>query len=510
MIPFRMKSLNNSDMNSRLLLFLACLSVSILSANGQEKRPNILFCIADDWGWPHASAYQNDEVVKTPAFDRIAKEGVLFNHAYVSSPSCTPSRNAILTGRYHWQLEGGANLWSTLDDKIETYPHLLKAAGYHTGSWRKSWGPGKLTGKWKENHPAGEPNKKGFGEFLENRPEGKPFCFWLGASDPHRGYELNSGQKSGMDISKIKLFPHYPDSEVVRSDVADYYFEVERFDSDVEKALALLEASGEAGNTIVVITGDHGMPFPRCKSNLYDCGTRVPLAMRWPSEVKAGQVLNGFVSTTDFAPTFLQAAGVKIPGVVSGQSLLAAVTGGGDSALRPFILTGKERHVPSQEAPDMGGFPMRSIRDNDFLYIRNYEPDRWPNGTPEWKKASVPNTWFGDTDNGPTKTYILDNKDKDDKHRMAYELCFAKRPADELFDLKNDPEQINNISDDPKYADDLKRYSEKLTSQLVDAKDPRHVESLSYDFDGQPYLGGGPTHPDAPKKPKKKKDGGKK
>ncbi|MDC0292072.1 sulfatase-like hydrolase/transferase [Verrucomicrobiales bacterium] len=127
-----MKSLNNSDMNSRLLLFLACLSVSILSANGQEKRPNILFCIADDWGWPHASAYQNDEVVKTPAFDRIAKEGVLFNHAYVSSPSCTPSRNAILSGRYHWQLEGGANLWSTLDDKIETYPHLLDAAGLET------------------------------------------------------------------------------------------------------------------------------------------------------------------------------------------------------------------------------------------------------------------------------------------------------------------------------------------------------------------------------------------
>ncbi len=491
------------------VVLLLCSAASAVLAQ-KESRPNILFCIADDWGWPHASAYANDTVVKTPAFDKIAAEGALFHHAYVSSPSCTPSRNAILTGRYHWQLKGGANLWSTLEDELETYPHLLQDAGYHVGSWRKSWGPGKLTGKWTKNPPAGKVYGKGFGQFLEDRPEGKPFCFWLGASDPHRGYKLNSGRESGMDISKIKLFPHYPDSKTVRNDVADYYFEVERFDSDVAKALELLEKTGEADNTIVVITGDHGMPFPRCKSNLYDCGTRVPLAMRWPSEVKAGQVLNGFVSTTDLAPTFLQAAGVKIPGEVSGQSLLSAVTGEGDAALRPFVLTGKERHVPSQEAPDMGGFPMRSIRDDDFLYIRNYEPERWPNGTPNWEKAAVPNTWFGDTDNGPTKTYIVENKDKDDKHRRAYELSFAKRPAEELFDLKKDPDQINNVADDPDYADDLKRLSGKLTQELVEAKDPRHVKELSFDFDGQPYPGGGPKHPGAGKASNKGKAKGKK
>ncbi|NNE93096.1 MAG: sulfatase [Verrucomicrobiales bacterium] len=472
-----------------------------LSASA-EDRPNILFCIADDWGWPHASAYENDEVVQTPSFDRIAKEGVLFHHAYISSPSCTPSRNAILTGQYHWRLGPGGNLWSTLRQDLEVYPHLLRDAGYHIGSWRKSWGPGKLDGKWAKDHPAGKTVKGGFVEFLKNRPEGKPFCFWLGASDPHRGYKLNSGRESGMDLSKIKLFAHYPDHETIRGDVADYYFEVQRFDSDVGKALELLEQTGEAENTIVVITGDHGMPFPRCKANLYDCGARVPLAMRWPAKVKGGQVLNGFVSTTDLAPTFLAAAGLKIPSEMTGQSLIPAVTGGGDDALRPFVLTGKERHVPGQEAPNMGGYPCRAIRDHDFLYIRNYDVDRWPSGTPNWQKAAVSGAWLADCDNGPAKTYIVENKDQDEEHRRAWELCFGKRAAEELFDLKSDPEQIYNIAADPEYADELKRLSEKLTAELAAAGDPRHDDSVTFDFDAVPYLGGAPKHPKAGRKKK--------
>ena len=178
-------------MLSRLICIVALVFSGAVAALA-EDRPNILFCIADDWGWPHAGAYQNDAVLKTPAFDRIAREGVLFHNAYVSSPSCTPSRNAILTGQWHWRLGSGANLWSTLREDLQVYPHLLREAGYHVGSWRKSWGPGKLTGKWKGDPPAGKVYRGGFAQFLEARPEGKPFCFWLGASDPHRGYKLHS------------------------------------------------------------------------------------------------------------------------------------------------------------------------------------------------------------------------------------------------------------------------------------------------------------------------------
>lgn len=457
-------------------------------------RPNILFCIADDWGWPHAGAY-GEPVVKTPAFDRIAREGVLFHHAYISSPSCTPSRNAILTGQWHWRLGTGGNLWSTLDERLKVYPHLLADAGYHTGYWRKSWGPGKLEGKWKADHPAGKNYREGFAQFLEARPEGSPFCFWLGASDPHRPYEPGSGRKSGMELSKIKLFPFFPDSEVIRSDYADYFFEVQRFDNDVATVLKMLEDIGEAENTIVVITGDHGMPFPRCKSNVYDCGSRVPLALRWPGKVAAGQVLNGFVSLTDLAPTFLSAAGLPIPVEMTGRDLLPAVTGGGEAKLRGHVLFGKERHCPAQEAPDMGGYPMRAIRTPGFLYIRNYEPGRWPNGTPNWEKAAFPGAWLGDTDGGPTKDYIVANKDGDEAHRRAWNWCFAKRPAEELYDLGKDPDQLVNLAGEAAYSETLKKLATQLVDELSATGDPRHTDAPVL-FDSYPYFGGAPKHPD--------------
>ena len=245
-------------------------------------RPNILLAIADDWGWPHAGAY-DDPVVKTPTFDRLASEGALFHHAYVSSPSCTPSRGAILTGQWHWRLEAAGNLWSVLPDKFDTYPEILARAGYATGSTSKGWGPGKT--ETPGRHPAGPPGSVGLQEFIQGVPDGKPWCYWLGSHDPHRGFIRDSGAKSGMDLSKITLFRHFPDSPQVRGDVADYYLEVQRFDRVVGEAITTLEQSGQLDNTIVVMTGDHGMPFPRCKSNNYDSGARVPLVVRWPTKV---------------------------------------------------------------------------------------------------------------------------------------------------------------------------------------------------------------------------------
>jgi len=465
------------------------------------RRPNILFCIADDWGWPHAGAY-GDPVVKTPAFDRVAREGILFEHAYISSPSCTPSRNAILTGQQFWRLGSGANLWSRLDEKTPVYPHLLEAAGYHVGSWRKSWGPGKLD-NWTK-HPTVKVYRKGFDAFLAERPKDAPFCFWLGASDPHRGYKKGSGKASGMDLSKIKLFEHFPDAEEVRSDVADYYFEVQRFDSDVAKALAKLEAIGELENTIVVITGDHGMPFPRCKGNLYDCGARVPLALRWGKAVKSGRVVEDFVSLTDLAPTFLGAAGVPVPEIMTGRSLLgvmASEKSGRVDPARSFVVAGKERHVPGQEAPSMGGTPMRSIRTHEFLYIRNFDPQRWPAGSPHYQKTTIEGAWLADCDNGPTKSYMVEHREKDDAHRRGYDWSFAKRPAEELYDLGKDPEQLKNVAGDPAYASAKARLGEQLTSELTRMQDPR-VTGGGEKFDTYPYFGGAPKYPGY--KPEKK------
>ena len=470
----------------------------------KDNRPNIIFAIADDWGWPHAGAY-GDPVVKTPAFDRIAREGILFEHAYISSPSCTPSRNAILTGQYHWRLGWGGNLWSMLDTRHRTYPHLFEEAGYFTGHWRKSWGPGNLK-NW-DKHPAG--NFSGaFAKFLEARPKDKPFCYWLGASDPHRPYKKGSGVASGMDLSKIKLFDHYPDSEMIRSDVADYYFEVQRFDSDVANALDLLAKAGLAENTIVVMTGDHGMPFPRCKSNLYDSGARVPMAVRWPKVIKPGRLVSDFVSTTDLAPTFLHATGADIPAAMTGKSWLnifESDKSGRIESSRAYVLTGKERHVAAQEAPDGGGTPMRAIRTDDFLLIRNYRTDRWPSGTPNWKSAFISGAWLADCDNGPAKTYMVDNRDKDEEHRFKYDITFGKRPEFELYDMKSDPAQTNNVAYQANYTKIVRQLAGRLTAELIATDDPRVLGIGQETFDDTKYLGGAPLHPDAPKPPRKRK-----
>ncbi len=473
------------------LLIITCLFTGC-SQEEQHQQPNIIFAIADDWGWPHAGSY-GDPVVQTPAFDRVAREGVLFNHAYISSPSCTPSRNAILTGQYHWRLGTGANLWSTLDTAIPVYPLLLEEAGYQIGHYRKSWGPGKLDG-W-EKHPAGEQYEQGFEDFLSNWDGSKPFCFWLGSSDPHRPYDEGSGARSGMDLDKIRLFECFPDDPVVRSDVADYYYEVQRFDTLVMNAIISLEKIGQLENTIIVVTGDHGMPFPRCKSNNYDSGARIPLAIRWGSGIKSpGRIIGDFTSMIDMAPTFLEMAGVEIPEVMTGKSLVSLLKSEKQGIIDPdqrgYVLHGKERHVPGQEG-HMGGYPSRAIRNHDFLYIRNFKPDRWPAGTPNHGKAFIPRFWLADCDNGPTKTYMVENRDKDDHHSLLYELSFGKRPAEELYDCRRDPEQLLNLADDPAYADIKESISDLLMEQLELTADPRVIGGGDK-FDEYPYLGGGP------------------
>ncbi len=472
---------------------LLVLAAGLASAD-DAPPPNILFCIADDWGYPHASAY-GEPVVQTPTFDRLAREGVLFQHAYVSSPSCTPSRGALLTGQWHWRLEGAANLHSVFPDKFTTYPELLAAAGYETGVTGKNWGPGKLetAGRPLAGHPC-----PGFRQFLEKRDANRPFCFWLGSADPHRPYDPGSGEASGMQLADIHVPACFPDDPVIHSDIADYFFEVQRFDALVGEAVDALEEAGLLDSTIILMTGDHGMPFPRGKSNLYDLGTRVPLAVRYPAIGTPGRSVEDFVSLTDIAPTLLELAGVAIPDGLTGRSfvnLLASDEHGRIDPARDHVLFGKERHVPSQEAPDPGGYPCRGLRTHEFLYIRNFRPDRWPNGTPHYERATVPGNWYADTDNGPTKTFIIEHAERGEALRKSYDLCFAKRPAEELYDLRNDPDQLHNVADDPQYAQIRDELTAQLTAHLTATGDPRMGDNSDF-FDEFPYLGGGPKHPD--------------
>ncbi len=458
-------------------------------------RPNLLLAIADDWSWPHAGAY-GDPAVKTPTFDRVAREGVLFSNAYVASPSCTPSRAALLTGQWHWRLEESANLWSTLQTRFAVYPDILEAAGYYVGFSGKGWGPGKWEVGGRTRNPAGT-EYADFETFLKERPESEPFCYWFGSFDPHRPYEEGTGIASGIDPKAIRLFDIFPDVPEVRSDVADYMYEVQRFDRDVGKMLELLESRGELDRTLIVVTGDNGMPFPRCKGNLYDGGTRVPLAIRWSGRVAADRTSDDLVSLTDLAPTFLEAAGIAVPTEMTGRSLvpiLASAKSGQVDPDRESVLLGKERHVPCQEAPDSGGTPMRAIRTHDYLYVRNFRPDRWPAGTPNYEKATFPGSWYGDVDNGPTKLYMVENQDRDERNRHLFELAFEKRPSEELYDLRTDPQQMKNVVADPEYQEIRERLAAQLTAELEKSQDPR-LGSEPSRLERYPYYGGSPLKP---------------
>ncbi len=448
-------------------------------AQAAAAKPNLVFAIADDWSWPHAGAY-GDKVVKTPAFDQVAAEGVLFTRAFCMTPSCTPSRAAILTGQECHRLEEGGNLHGFLPKKFACYTDLLEAAGYHVGLTGKGWGPGNFQAGERPRNPAGPPVRS-FTEFLKTVPKDKPFCYWYGSSDPHRPYEKGSGAKSGMKIEDVVVPPFLPDTPEVRSDILDYYFEVQRFDRQVGDLLAALKESGHTENTIVVITSDNGMPFPRCKTNLYDSGSHMPLAIRWPAKVKGGRKVDDFVSFTDFAPTFLEAAGVKTPAEMTGKSLLPLLTDE-KARGRDKVFLERERHAQVRKG-DLS-YPVRAVRTPEFLYLRNFRPDRWPAGDPEMYKSVGP---FGDIDGSPTKDLILDKRD-DKEIQKFFQLACAKRPAEELYDLSKDPHQLNNVADQLEYAAAKQKLRAELDKWMKDTGDPR-VDAKDDRWDKFPYFG---------------------
>jgi len=467
----------------RIVLVLVCLLVPQLpclaDAESKTNRPNILFCFADDWAWPHAGAY-GDKVVKTPNFDRVAKEGILFTHAFSAAPSCTPSRAAILTGQAPHRLEEGGNLHGFLPKKFQVYPDLLEQAGYTVGFMGKGWGPGNVQAAGRTRNPAG-PAFKGFKEFLKTVSPGKPFCFWFGSHDPHRPYEKGSGTESGMNPRDVVVPPYLPDTAEVRSDILDYFFEVQRFDHDVGEILEALKATGQADNTLVVISGDNGWPFPRGKANLYDAGTRQPLALRWPAKLERGRRMDVFVNLADLAPTFLEAAGLQISPDMTGRSLLPLFDHEGQSG-REMVFVERERHANVRKG-DLS-YPARAIRTRDFLYIRNFRADRWPAGDPEKWVAVGP---FGDCDDGPSKQFILKHRDEPEfKH--FFELAFNKRPAEELYDLSKDPHELVNVADDKEYVMAKKRMRAALDHWMETTKDPR-AASDDDRWDRYPYFG---------------------
>ena len=426
-------------------------------------------------------------MVQTPAFDRVAGEGVLFTNAYCDAPTCGPSRSAILTGQPIWRLEEAGNIHSTLPVKFATYASLLEEAGYAIGHTSKGWAPGRLEPGGRTRNPAGD-QFDSFEAFDQQRPEDQPFCFWLGSRDPHRPYELGSGRKSGKDPEKVIVPPHMPDHPIVRNDILDYYVEIERFDRNVADALKILQRMGRLDNTLVVVTSDHGMPFPRAKASLYDYGSRVPLTIRWPKAISAGRTVDDFVSLSDLAPTFLQAAGLDPHAEMTAQSLLPLLTSSDSGQIdssRDAAYIAMERHDGCRRGGK--GYPCRAIRTKDYLYIRNFEPTRWPSGSPNAADCAraIP---YGEIDSSPTKTFMMDHRHDDAGVDHLAELAFGTRPENELYDLKSDPGQLNNIAGKPSAMAQTKKLRERLMNHLAATGDPRALgKPAPWDF--YPYYG---------------------
>lgn len=465
-----------------------------------EERPNILFCISDDQSWAHTTA-NGDPVISTHAFDRVANEGLRFVNSFCDAPTCGPSRSAILTGQHIWRLEEAANIWSTLQSKFVTYTEELKQAGYKVGYTGKGWGPGRLEPGGRTENPAGA-NYTGksikprfsairdtdyagnFETFLSKVSDDQPFCFWLGTSEPHRAFENGIGIKTGKDSAKIIVPPIFPDNDIVRSDILDYLVEIEHFDSMVQRAIALVEKRGWLDNTIIVVTSDNGMPFPRGKATLYDHGSKVPLAICWAKGIKnPGRVINAPVNLSELAPTFLEAAGLVVPEMMTGHSMMDLFANS-PNIPRNAAYIAFERHSGARAGGK--GYPSRAIRTEEYMYIYNFEPDRWPAGSPDPAVCNrlIP---FGEYDNSPTKDYMVENRYK---HEVAYlaELSFGKHPAEEFYILKDDPHQMNNLAGNQKYLSTQNFLRRQLFDYLEKTKDPRVVGG-AVNWDYYPHYG---------------------
>lgn len=443
----------------------ASLLVSPVLADG---RPNFLIAISDDQSWLYTSI-AGDPVVRTPVFDRLAHEGVLFNYAFCPAPSCSPSRAAILTGQEMWRLEEAANHYTALDQKFAVFPDILQDAGYHVGFTGKGWEPGDFREGGRTHNPAGpeynvygvDSYAKNFRRFLDNNPGDQPFCFWFGSNDPHHPNDAPDFVPPD-DPQAVSLPPFLPDSPGLREFMLKYFSEIQRFDYHLGQMVALLEDRGLLDNTVIIVTSDNGIDLPRAKANLYDFGVRVPLAVCWGDRISGGRVVDDLVSLTDIAPTLLELAGVNIPDDMTGRSLVGVLRSRRSGRVdrdRDHVFFGRERHAPARLRNL--SYPSRAIRTHDFLYIRNFAPDRWPAGDP-------PD--FTDVRDLSFVTGLMSMQKAGERE---HDWCFAKRPLEELYDISKDPDQLVNVAGLPEYEKVRNRLWSDLETYLKETGDPR-------------------------------------
>ncbi len=523
-----------------LVLYIAVFLCLRMNSSNAAERPNILFFFADDWG-RYASIYSNPEtpslndVIKTPNIDRIANEGVLFRNAFVPVASCGPCRASLATGRYFWNcgsgafLNGKASNWKGRKNPFTTLPKfvdLLAEDGYYVRKSLKTFAfnPSPLgvqarklpkieyqryglyvgtasnsteTHQRREQvlaHPRIEMQR-----VLAGQPKNQPFFFVYGSINAHRPYVADSGKDLwNIDPDKLKgLIPKFlPDVDDIRRDFSDYLGEIQALDAMLGVMLTELESNGQLDNTIIVLSGDHGIPgVPRGKTNCYDLAIRAPLMIRYPKLIAQQRAVDDFVSVMDIGPTLLDLADIDVPKSMDGRSFKRQLTdhrSGWIDQHRDEVIVGRELHFHAAREGNLP-YPMRAIRTPDFLYIRNFKPERWPMGDPRGLDGKTPPSYealhqstsvtMSDLDASLTKAWLITHRNEPDI-KPLFDLTLNLRPAEELYDLRVDPDQQNNLIDNDKYNAKRVELAERLMSVLEKSADPRLHDA----FDQPPYV----------------------
>lgn len=446
------RALNVSFMHRFVITISLIFSGSLQMGLGQE-RPNFLVFIADDVSWNDFGCYGN-EAARTPNIDRLAKEGLTFNNAYLTASSCSPSRASIMTGRYPHNNGDASELHRPWAAHLQTFPELLRTKGYYTAlagkfhmdQIKQDDGEKKLNNAFdraeKQTRVPG--NSGGHGNWLKvtkERPRNQPFFFWFAAIDAHRGWDGDKewdGQSYGSKHKPENVIvpPFMVDTPETRADLASYYNEVTRFDHFVGLVIDELKKQDALENTVVIVMADNGRPFPRAKTRLHDAGMKTPFVVRWPAGIeRGGETRDSLISVIDIAPTFLELAGVPAAETMQGVSFLPVIKS--DAAIRKHAFS--EHNWHDYEAHG------RSVRDDDgWIYIRNARPEKG---------------WIGPADSVSSPSHVdLQKLQAAGKLNAAQaDVLLEPRPSEELYFTPDNPLQINNLVDDEMSAERLSK-----------------------------------------------------
>ncbi|SHJ71833.1 Arylsulfatase A [Tangfeifania diversioriginum] len=413
-----------------ILFSFLVLVVFSCSKSTEEKaeQPNFIVFIADDAAWNDCGPYGNENI-KTPNINKLAEEGLVFDNAFLTTSSCSPSRCSILTGRYPHST-GAPELHQPLPADQVLFAGELQKAGYYTAvAGKYHIGPKRAEF---DSIYGGSPSGCEFWvEALQNRPKDKPFFLWLAALDPHRAYQPNTIPEPHQPEDVI-VPPYLPDNDSTRKDLALYYDEISRLDNYLGKVMAELKNQGEDENTVVIYMSDNGRPFPRAKTRMYDSGIKTPFIVRWPDKVKKGRT-DALVSSIDIAPTFCELAGTGISETFQGFSF-APVLEDYSAKTREYIAA--EHNWHDYQAHE------RAVRNTRFLYIRNSFPQL---------NASPP----ADAVRSITYQKMIELYEAGELNENQLDCFIAPRPAEELYDVVKDPYHFNNLAENSDYKNEL-------------------------------------------------------